>query len=86
MLVSVFSTWPAGHDVHVVDAPVHVWQLLLHTRQLLPLWYVPAGHVATQLVPFSSGVAEPGVQLAHVVPVAHVPHVGWQATQLTPFE
>ena len=47
---------------------------------------MPTGHVATQLVPFSSGVAEPAVQVVHPVAAAHVPHVAWQALQTVPFE
>ena len=84
VLASVLSTWPTAHDVHVVDVPAQVWQVFVHARQAVPFWYVPAGHVATQLVPFSSGVADPSVHVAHVVPPVHVPQVAWHAAQLAP--
>ena len=86
VLASVLSTWPTEHDVHVVDVPAQVWQVFVHARQAVPFWYVPAGHVATQLVPFSSGVADPSVHVAHVVPLVHVPHVDEHGAQAVPVE
>ena len=82
----MFSTWPVGHAVQVVAAPEHVWQLLLQARQADPDWYVPLGHVTTQLVPFSSGVAEPTVQPVQPVAPVHVPQVAWHAAHAVPFE
>ena len=86
MLVSVLSTWPAGQAVQVIAVTLQLAQLLLQGRHWLPDWYVPTGHVATQLVPFNSGVAEPAVQVVQPVAPTHVPHVAWHGLHAVPSE
>ena len=72
--------------MQVVAVVVHVRQLVLQARHCVPDWYVPLGHVATQLVPFSNGVAEPTVHVVQPVADAQVPQVAWHGLHAVPFE
>jgi hypothetical protein len=86
--VRVLRTWPGGHDVQVVAVPTQAaHRVVLHAAQADPtVKYVPAGHVATQLVPLSRGVADPGVQSVQSVLLVHAPQVDSHGTHATPFE
>ena len=86
VLVNVLSTCPGGQAVQVVAVVVQVRQFELQGRHCVPDWYVPLGHVATQLVPFSSGVAEPAAQVAQPLAPVQVPQVAWHALHAVPFE
>ena len=86
MLVNVLSTWPVRQAVQVAAAVVQAAQLLLQGRHRVPDWYVPTGHVATQLVPFSNGVAEPAVQVVQPLAPVHVPQVAWHGLHAVPLE
>ena len=72
----------------VLVVPLHVAHVGSHARHCVPPdATVPAGHVATQLVPpSSSGVAEPGVQLEQVNAFGHVAHVAWHGWHAMPSE
>ena len=82
----MLSTWPAGQAVHVVAVVVQAAQLLLQAKHWVPDWYVPVEHVATQFVPFSSGVAEAAVQVAQPLAPMQVPQVAWHGLHAVPFE
>jgi hypothetical protein len=86
VLVSVLRTWPGGHVTQLVALTVQVPQLLLHAKHWAPLWKVPAGQVATQLVPFNSGVAEPALQPVQPVAPMQVPQVAWHGAHAVPLE
>jgi hypothetical protein len=86
VLASVVSTWPGGQETQLAAELVHVAQLLLHAKHWVPLWNVPGGHVATQLVPLSRGVADPALQPVQPVAPVQVPQVAWHGAHATPLE
>jgi hypothetical protein len=86
VLVSVSRTWPGGQETQLAAELVHVAQLLLHAKHWVPLWNVPGGHVATQLVPLSRGVADTALQPVQPVAPVQVPQVAWHGAHATPLE
>lgn len=58
-----------AHDVQLVLAPKHIWQVALQSRQTPPSSYLPTAHIDVH-VPISESRLPPGRQARQPVAVA----------------